>query len=258
MAEPPVSPRSKKNQQNLLDQDIESMGFIQLKARCGMEGLSTFGTKKQLLGRLRQHLQKQGNSVNSNNNGNSNANGTTKNKLKTDHNVMTKPNGAKHKKKNYSTQVNSYQNSQPKKNITNNNNNNNNGNKFNNNMNNKMNNNGNNTINKPKRNSNNNSPVKSNKNANTSWNAYNPDEDPELQDVDPDKDDFFKPIATGNDSDDGQPERRPMGSVIYNRGPEPKKLIPSILENTIWYILIFDIYIDIDINTEPLQILLEH
>eukprot|EP01084_Bolivina_argentea_P255992 430824_1 len=74
----PESPSS--NQQNLLDQDIETMGFIQLKARCGMEGLSTFGTKKQLLGRLRQHIQKNGtnnkpkniNTQNNNNNNNNN------------------------------------------------------------------------------------------------------------------------------------------------------------------------------------------
>ena len=214
MAEPPVSPRSKKNQQNLLEQDIESMGFIQLKARCGMEGLSTFGTKKQLLGRLRQHLQKQGNGVTSNNNNNSN--GNSKNKLKTDHNVMTKPNGAKHKKKNYSTQVNSYQNSQPKKNINSNNNNGINKTKRNSNNNTPV-----------SRNSNNNTPVKSNNNGNSSWNAYNPDEDPELQDVDPEKDDFFKPIATGNNDDsDDEPNRQ--GSVIYNRGPKPKKLISNI------------------------------
>lgn len=59
----PVSPKSKANNRNqptnLLKQDIEKMGFIQLKARCGMEGLSTFGTKKQLLGRMRHHLKSQ-------------------------------------------------------------------------------------------------------------------------------------------------------------------------------------------------------
>eukprot|EP01083_Nonionella_stella_P189211 699225_1 len=32
------------------------MNFIQLKARCGIAGLSTGGTKKQLLSRLRKHL----------------------------------------------------------------------------------------------------------------------------------------------------------------------------------------------------------
>merc|ERR1719242_463976 len=32
------------------------MTFMQVQARCGMEGLDTFGTKKQLLERLRQHL----------------------------------------------------------------------------------------------------------------------------------------------------------------------------------------------------------
>ena len=118
MAQPPISPRSKKNQQNLLDQDIEAMGFIQLKARCGMEGLSTFGTKKQLLGRLRQHLQKQGNGAFPSTSNNINSNKPNKNNLKTDHDVLTKPNGAKHRKKNYSTQVNSYTNSIPKKRIS--------------------------------------------------------------------------------------------------------------------------------------------
>eukprot|EP00484_Ammonia_sp_Unknown_P030416 CAMPEP_0197036816 /NCGR_PEP_ID=MMETSP1384-20130603/14199_1 /TAXON_ID=29189 /ORGANISM="Ammonia sp." /LENGTH=1484 /DNA_ID=CAMNT_0042467033 /DNA_START=103 /DNA_END=4557 /DNA_ORIENTATION=+ len=76
---PPMpEPESQKNEQNLLEQDPESMGFIQLKARCGMEGLSTFGTKKQLLSRLRAHLNKDanpnGNDKNSNiNNNNNNA-----------------------------------------------------------------------------------------------------------------------------------------------------------------------------------------
>lgn len=57
MAPPPPMPEPEtKKPPNLMEVDIETMGFIQLKARCGMEGLDTFGTKKQLLERLRQHL----------------------------------------------------------------------------------------------------------------------------------------------------------------------------------------------------------
>eukprot|EP01083_Nonionella_stella_P217700 781414_1 len=53
---PPANDSHKSKQSNLLSPDVDSMGWSQLKERCGMEGLSTLGTKKQLLFSLRQKL----------------------------------------------------------------------------------------------------------------------------------------------------------------------------------------------------------
>eukprot|EP01083_Nonionella_stella_P033345 91276_1 len=53
---PPANDSHKSKQSNLLSPDVDSMGWSQLKERCGMEGLSPLGTKKQLLFSLRQKL----------------------------------------------------------------------------------------------------------------------------------------------------------------------------------------------------------
>merc|ERR1712233_148444 len=152
-------------------------GFIQLKARCGMEGLSTFGTKKQLLARLRLHLNP--------------------NKPISPKSVITKPSiNPKHKKNAYSTSVNAGRTTsnsntptspkpkfkiQPKSPKT-----------------------------QPM------SPKSSALPSNpTILNKFNPSED-DLHDLDPTKDDFFKPIATVNDEIDSDDEIR-AGSVVYKK-----------------------------------------
>merc|ERR1712228_7119 len=176
----PLDEPQKKEKPNLMEQDIESMGFIQLKARCGMEGLSTFGTKKQLLARLRLHLNP--------------------NKPISPKSVITKPSiNPKHKKNAYSTSVNAGRTTSntptsPKTKISP---------KF------KI------APKSPKT-----QPISPKISSNlpttntTKVSGFNPSED-DLHDLDPTKDDFFKPIATVNDEIDSDDEIR-AGSVVVN------------------------------------------
>jgi len=53
---PPMPEPETKKPLNLMEVDIETMNYIQLRERCSLEGLATFGNKRQMLDRLRHHL----------------------------------------------------------------------------------------------------------------------------------------------------------------------------------------------------------